>query len=197
MLFTALQLVAAFLIPAALLFHWYSRPRSSPSQPKEKSIPDEKPKSIMQPPKLDLAPPKDNPFTEEQLSQYDGSDPSKPIYVAIKGSCLPRNCTKGSVGALGRIFDVTRKADVYGPGKSYNIFAGKDGSRGLGMSSLKTEDAVADYSTLDEKDRTVLDDWYKFFSCVSSLTLSLTYNHTVNATTLLELSCILQYPLCR
>ena len=59
---------------------------------------------------------------------------------------------------------MTTKAEVYGAGKSYNVFAGKDGSRGLGMSSLKLEDAVADYSTLDEKDLKVLDDWHSFFS---------------------------------
>lgn len=35
------------------------------------------------------------------------------------------------------------------------------------MSSLKPEDAVSDYSTLDEKDMKVLDDWHSFFSCVS------------------------------
>jgi hypothetical protein len=64
----------------------------------------------------------------------------------------------------GTIFDVSHKAEVYGPGKSYNVFAGKDGSKGLGMSSLKPEDAVADYSQLDEKDRKTLDDWYDFFS---------------------------------
>jgi hypothetical protein len=63
----------------------------------------------------------------------------------------------------GTVFDVTHKSDVYGPGKSYNIFAGKDGSKGLGMSSLKTEDAVPDYSTLEEKDRKTLDDWHAFF----------------------------------
>lgn len=45
------------------------------------------------------------------------------------------------------------------PGKGYHIFAGKDGSRGLGMSSLKPEDAVPDYSTLDDKQLKVLDDW--------------------------------------
>jgi membrane-associated progesterone receptor component len=39
----------------------------------------------MQAPREDLAPPKDDPFTTEQLRQYDGSDPSKPIFVAIKG----------------------------------------------------------------------------------------------------------------
>jgi hypothetical protein len=31
---------------------------------------------------------------------------------------------------------------------------------------LKAEDAVADYSTLDEKERKVLDDWHAFFSWV-------------------------------
>jgi hypothetical protein len=31
------------------------------------------------------------------------------------------------------------------------------------MSSLKADDAVADYSVLDEKDMKVLDDWYSFF----------------------------------
>ncbi|KAI9061684.1 progesterone binding protein [Trametes sanguinea] len=102
----------------------------------------------MQPPKTDLAPPKDVPFTVEQLKQYDGSDPSKPIYVAIKGT----------------VFDVTRKADTYGKGKSYNIFAGKDASRALGMSSLKDEDAVSDYSTLSEGDMKTLNDWFDFFS---------------------------------
>ncbi|THV06998.1 cytochrome b5 [Dendrothele bispora CBS 962.96] len=101
----------------------------------------------MQAPRTDLLPPKDDPFTLEQLKAYDGSDPSKPIYVSIKGT----------------VFDVTHKADVYGPGKSYNVFAGKDGSKGLGMSSLKVEDAIPDYSSLEEKDRKTLDDWYIFF----------------------------------
>lgn len=61
---------------------------------------------------------------------------------------------------------MSAKANVYGPGGSYNIFAGKDGSRGLGLSSLKAEDAVADYSVLDEKSLQVLDDWHAFFSYV-------------------------------
>ncbi|EIN09923.1 cytochrome b5, partial [Punctularia strigosozonata HHB-11173 SS5] len=93
-------------------------------------------------------PPKDDPYTLEQLKEFDGSDPSKPIYVAIKGD----------------VFDVTRKADVYGHGKSYNIFAGKDGSKGLGMSSLKEEDAVPDWSELPGSEKKVLNDWHSFFS---------------------------------
>ena len=67
----------------------------------------------------------------------------------------------------GTIFDVTHKADVYGPGKSYNIFAGKDGSKGLGMSSLQIEHAIPDYSDLPENEMKVLDDWHSFFSYVS------------------------------
>lgn len=64
---------------------------------------------------------------------------------------------------LGAIFDVTRKADMYGPGKSYNIFAGKDGSRGLAMPSLKPENVIADYSDLSERQCKVLNDWHSFF----------------------------------
>ena len=59
------------------------------------------------------------------------------------------------------------KADVYGAGKSYNIFAGKDGSRGLALSSLEAENAVADYRGLSEKEMGVLNDWHLFFSYVS------------------------------
>ncbi|KAJ7504845.1 cytochrome b5-like heme/steroid binding domain-containing protein [Mycena galericulata] len=102
----------------------------------------------MQAPRDDLAPPKDDPFTLAQLKEFDGSDPSKPIYVSIKGT----------------VFDVSAKAEVYGSGRSYNIFAGKDGSKGLGMSSLKEEHAVPDYSELNEADRKVLDDWHGFFT---------------------------------
>jgi len=95
-----------------------------------------------------LLPPKDDPFTLEGLQAFDGSDPSKPIYVSIKGT----------------VFDVTHKKETYGPGGSYHVFAGKDGSKGLGMSSLKPDDAVPDYSGLDAKDMKTLNDWHSFFS---------------------------------
>lgn len=99
----------------------------------------------MQPTTAPTHEPKDDPFTASQLADYDGSKPDKPVYVAIKGN----------------IFDVTPKREMYEPGKGYHIFAGKDGSRGLGMSSLKPEDAVPDYSTLDDKQAKVLDDWVR------------------------------------
>ena len=44
------------------------------------------------------------------------------------------------------------------------VFAGKDASRGLGMSSLKPEDARPDWEDLSDEHKKVLDDWYTFFS---------------------------------
>ncbi|KAF9510978.1 hypothetical protein BS47DRAFT_1373199 [Hydnum rufescens UP504] len=102
----------------------------------------------MSSPRTDLAPPKNQPFTLNELKGYDGSITGKPIYVSIKGT----------------VFDVTAKKEMYGPGAGYHVFAGKDGSKGLGLSSLKPEDAVPDWSGLDEAAVKVLDQWYDFFS---------------------------------
>ncbi|KAK9479270.1 cytochrome b5-like heme/steroid binding domain-containing protein [Lipomyces japonicus] len=96
---------------------------------------------------ITLDPPKNTLFTLEELSKYDGvSNPL--IYVAVNGT----------------VFDVSRQAKVYGPGGSYNVFAGKDGSRGLAKSSLKLEEAVADITGLGEGELTVLNDWFSYFS---------------------------------
>ncbi|GAA5821515.1 hypothetical protein JCM3770_001056 [Rhodotorula araucariae] len=97
--------------------------------------------------KVELDPPKETPFSTAELASYDGKDADTPIYVAIKG----------------RIYDVSAKRDMYGPGCGYHVFVGKDASRGLGKSSLKPEDAVADYSTLTADESKVLDDWEKYF----------------------------------
>lgn len=78
--------------------------------------------------------PLDVVYSASELERYNGTDPTLPIYVAIKQN----------------IYDVSAKRDFYGIGGSYNVFAGKDASRGLGKSSLKVEDAVSDYSTLSE-----------------------------------------------
>ncbi|ODN77857.1 hypothetical protein L202_04971 [Cryptococcus amylolentus CBS 6039] len=90
----------------------------------------------------------DDPITLAELAKHDGSDPSKPIYLAIKG----------------KVFDVTAKREMYGPGRGYNVFAGKDGSKGLGMSSLDPGDAVADFSGLNETQMNTLNQWEAFFT---------------------------------
>jgi len=109
-------------------------------------------------------PPREDPFTPEELSKYDGTVDSKPVYVAVKGSCVTPDSQTGT------IFDVTPRKEMYcmcltahnkAPGKGYSIFAGKDASRALGMSSLKPEHAVSDYTTLTPQQMKVLDDWVR------------------------------------
>nr|CAH59414.1 hypothetical protein [Plantago major] len=86
-------------------------------------------------------------LTTEQLKQYDGSDPSKPIYVAIRG----------------KIYDVTTGKSFYGPGGTYCLFSGKDASRALAKMSKNEEDVVSSLHGLSDKEIGVLDDWEKKF----------------------------------
>ncbi|CAG8532569.1 7032_t:CDS:2 [Acaulospora colombiana] len=83
----------------------------------------------------DLPPLNDTPFTLEELSKFTGSNEKEPIYVAVKGI----------------VFDVSENRQSYGPGGNYHIYAGKDVSKGLGLSSLNPEDAIGNYSTLNEE----------------------------------------------
>ena len=45
-----------------------------------------------------------------------------------------------------------------------SVFAGKDASRALAQSSLKPEDCRPEYEDLGEKEKTVLKEWFTFFS---------------------------------
>ncbi|PYI20931.1 cytochrome b5 [Aspergillus japonicus CBS 114.51] len=96
---------------------------------------------------VQLDPPKYDLITVEELSKCDGTDPNRPTLVAIKGI----------------VFDVTRNA-AYSPSGQYHVFAGKDPSRALASSSLKPEDCRSDWYDLEDKEKTVLDEWFTFFS---------------------------------
>ncbi|KAI9000371.1 cytochrome b5-like heme/steroid binding domain-containing protein, partial [Hyaloraphidium curvatum] len=82
-------------------------------------------------------------FTPSELAKYDGTDPSLPVYLAVRGT----------------VFDVSSGRDMYTPGKGYSVFAGKDASRALGKSSLKPEDCVPDTTGLDEEELQTLEKW--------------------------------------
>ncbi|KAK7692184.1 hypothetical protein QCA50_003807 [Cerrena zonata] len=151
---TLVSILAALIPVAAIAYQFYSPPavtsidEANAEADKETEPEEEKPKTIMQAARTDLDPPKDDPFTMEQLKEFDGSNADKPIYVAIKGT----------------VFDVSHKKETYGPGGSYNLFAGKDASKALGKSSLKEEDASSDYSSLPPNELKVLNDWHEFFA---------------------------------
>lgn len=97
------------------------------------------------PPRLD--PPQTTPVSLLHLAKCDGSDPSYPTYVAVKGT----------------VFDVSGNT-AYAPKGSYHVFAGKDPSRALALSSLKAEDCRPEWEDLSDKEKQVLSDWYTFFS---------------------------------
>ncbi|XP_051129381.1 probable steroid-binding protein 3 [Andrographis paniculata] len=86
-------------------------------------------------------------LTPQQLKNYDGTDPSKPIYVAIRG----------------QIYDVTAGKSFYGPGGDYHVFAGKDATRALAKMSKDENDVVPSVDGLSEKEIGVLNDWEKKF----------------------------------
>ncbi|KAK9154464.1 hypothetical protein Sjap_001944 [Stephania japonica] len=85
--------------------------------------------------------------TEEQLRGYDGSDPQKPLLMAIKG----------------HVYDVSRSRMFYGPGGSYSLFAGRDASRALARMSFDSKDLTGNLEGLLSSELEVLQDWeYKF-----------------------------------
>ncbi|KAJ5787373.1 hypothetical protein N7457_002363 [Penicillium paradoxum] len=96
---------------------------------------------------VELDPPKDDLISKEELAKCDGSDPSRPTLVAIKGI----------------VFDVTRNA-AYSATGQYRVFVGKDSSRALACSSLKPENCVPEWYDLGDKEKTTLDEWFTFFS---------------------------------
>mmetsp|Transcript_17769 Transcript_17769/g.30631 ORF Transcript_17769/g.30631 Transcript_17769/m.30631 type:complete len:110 (-) Transcript_17769:431-760(-) len=86
-------------------------------------------------------------FSPQELAEYDGSDPTKPILLAIKG----------------RVFDVSTGASFYGKGCSYNRFTGRDACRGLAIMSLKDQDLVPSLEGLSPSQMNTLDQWLRKF----------------------------------
>ncbi|ODQ79511.1 hypothetical protein BABINDRAFT_37264 [Babjeviella inositovora NRRL Y-12698] len=65
-------------------------------------------------------------LTMDELSYFDGSDPTKPIYVGING----------------KLYDVTVSRSVYGPRGSYSAFAGKDAARAFSSGCFRKKDEL-------------------------------------------------------
>ncbi|KAJ3100984.1 hypothetical protein HDU97_001740 [Phlyctochytrium planicorne] len=85
-------------------------------------------------------------LTAAELAQYDGSDPTKPIYLAING----------------KIFDVSGAPNYYGKGGGYGFFSGKDATRAYitGMN----ETTISSYSPVRfEAQMNELNGWVEFY----------------------------------
>jgi membrane-associated progesterone receptor component len=93
-------------------------------------------------------PPRD--FTLEQLREFNGEN-DKPIYVSLRRE----------------VYDVSKAADFYGKGNSYNCFAGREASRAMAKFSFDEEDlSNIDISDISPFERDQLDSWvekYKYY----------------------------------
>jgi membrane-associated progesterone receptor component len=96
-------------------------------------------------------------YTLAELTEYDGSDLSKPLLVAIRG----------------RVYDVGRGRDFYGPGGPYGMFAGKDCTRALAKLAFDPELFTGDLGGLDQEELDRLEEWIETFEakyrCVGGL----------------------------
>ncbi|KAJ3682212.1 hypothetical protein LUZ60_014785 [Juncus effusus] len=86
-------------------------------------------------------------ITEEELREYDGTDPELPILTAIRG----------------HVYDVSISSLFYGPGGPYELFAGRDASRALAKMSFEASDISSDLSGLEPYELDTLNDWESKF----------------------------------
>lgn len=99
-----------------------------------------------------------------------GSSSDKPTYVAIMGTVFDVSgndayAPNGSYHSMAFFSVVTYLfVDVANLSNLVKVFAGKDASRALALSSLQPQDCRPEYEDLGEKEKGVLNDWFTFFS---------------------------------
>ncbi|KAI0829351.1 cytochrome b5 [Trametes gibbosa] len=86
-------------------------------------------------------------FSEGLLAQFDGTNPEKPVYIAIDGD----------------VYDVSSNRATYGPGGSYHMMAGRDAARAYGTGCFKTH-LTHDLRGLSESETRGVEHWKKFFA---------------------------------
>ncbi|CAM9609368.1 neuferricin isoform X1 [Lampetra fluviatilis] len=86
-------------------------------------------------------------LTMSELERYDGREGSPGLYLAI----------------LGQVFDVSKGAKHYGPGASYQAFAGRDASRAFVSGDFSDAGLVDDVSGLSPARMLGLHDWLSFY----------------------------------
>ncbi|KAI9158575.1 heme/steroid binding domain-containing protein [Paramyrothecium foliicola] len=72
-------------------------------------------------------------LTPEELAAYDGSDETKPVYLALNGT----------------IYDVSNGRHIYGPGGSYSYFSGCDAARAF-VTGCFAEDRTPDMRGVED-----------------------------------------------
>lgn len=98
-------------------------------------------------PRAPLPEAEERDYSLAELGAFNGSDPSKPLLMGIRGE----------------VYDVTRGRDFYGPGGPYAIFAGKDCTRALAKVSFDEELFTGDMDGLEPEELDKLEEWIEMF----------------------------------
>ena len=99
------------------------------------------------PPPLPEAEAEERDYTIDELAAYDGTDPRKPLLLAIRGC----------------VYDVGKGRAFYGPGGPYGMFAGKDCTRALAKVAFDPELFTGDVDGLDQAELDKLEEWIEMF----------------------------------
>eukprot|EP01133_Synstelium_polycarpum_P015610 gene15610-18548_t len=87
-------------------------------------------------------------YSLEELFNYNGTDPSKAIFVSLKG----------------KIYDVSDKRAIYGPGGSYSVLSGRDVTACLAKNKLQESYAnQMDTSSYTPEETAALNKWVTFY----------------------------------
>ena len=86
-------------------------------------------------------------FTKEELKQYDGSEGSKGLYLAF----------------LGRVYDVSKGKQHYGPGGGYSFFAACDATRAFVTGEFNEEGLIEDVEGLSPAQMLEVKNWVDFY----------------------------------
>jgi predicted heme/steroid binding protein len=86
-------------------------------------------------------------LTVEQLASMNGAQDSTPLYIAIKG----------------RVYDVSAARDMYGVGKPYHVFVGKDATRAFATGCMEEHCMVSSMDGLNEQELKEVDRWVELY----------------------------------
>nr|CAD1829010.1 unnamed protein product [Ananas comosus var. bracteatus] len=150
-------MVAAYFLVSSMFVH----PDALPEKPSSASHPAA-PAMAPPPPYVPAEPVQVGDITAEELRAYDGSDPKKPLLMAIKGN----------------VYDVSPGRLFYGPGGPYALFAGKECSRALALLSFDPRDINGNLEGLNEAELDVLQDWEEKFKEKYAKVGQIVHEHT-------------------
>lgn len=106
-------------------------------------------------------------FTLEELREYDGSDPHKPIYISIRGIVF--DVTKAREYRMQWdmiVKDMFQGRRHYRKGETYHSLAGKEASRAFLTGDLNNGvvDERIEWDSLSQDQRQDLEHWVEYFS---------------------------------